>query len=148
MTNRAHNLEQVVDGAGVVFQNTQDSSRAQRLKFPVLTLEKVKRQREEHRALLKTLFPSPVRLHRLVQDIEKNFAKEVASIIGSVDFAEQRLAGLLSALKEIIEKIELSHAVSPEVIREHIREDHRIHEIFEDLVFECARFSLEEVENT
>lgn len=146
MITETQNLSQVETSVKGVLQTDQDdSSRAEKLKFPVLKLEKVKKQREEHRELLQNLFPNPVRLHRLIHDIEKSFAKEFASIIGSVDFAEQRLAGLLQALKELLEKIENGEFSTHDEIREHVSLDQRIHESFEELVFNCAMFSSQEV---
>ena len=139
----APSLQQVgTSGEGVLQIDHRGSSRHEKLHFPVLKLENVKKQREEHHELLQTLFPNPVRLQRLIQDIEKSFAKEFASIIGSIDFAEQRLAGLLSALKELAEKIEVGETVSPEEVRVHIAEDPRIHQSFEELVHECALQSM------
>lgn len=133
-------------GAAGVLQIDQDlTPREKKLHFPVLKLEKVKKQREEHRELLKTLFPKPVRLYRLIHDVEKSFAKEFASIIGSVDFAEQRLVGLLQALRELVEKLEAGEFNHHDEVRDHITLDQRIHQSFEELVFECARYSLEEV---
>ncbi len=145
MVSRALNLNQAETGRNGVLQTDQaDFSRHERLRFPVLKLEKVKKQREEHKALLQGLFPNPVRLSRLIHDVEKSFAKEFASIIGSVDFAEQRLAGLLQALKELLEKVESAELSDHDKLREHISLDQRIHESFEELVFECAKFSLQE----
>ena len=115
--------------------------------LPALKLEKVKAMRAKHRAMLNSLFPKPVRLKRLMHDIEHSFAKEFASVIGSVDYAEARLAGLLAAIKELSEKIEMLEHRSIEEIKEYIQQDTRIHELFEDLVFECAKYSFEEVSN-
>ena len=151
MTSRAHTLDTTYHTAPD-FQNfhAQDGrlngyqTRSEEVKFPAIALEKVKQQRLEHQTLLKTLFPHPVRLHRLLHDIEKNFATEIASIIGSVDFAPQRLAGLLSAVREIIQTIETQRDISLAELREHIQSDPRIHEIFEDLIFDCAQFSTQE----
>lgn len=127
-----------------VDQSTRLQQPKKRL-LPALKLEKVKAMREEQRTMLSQLFPSPVRLKRLIHDIENNFAKEFASVIGSVDHAEARLAGLLAALKELAEKIELLEHQSLAEIEEHIKQDTRIHQLFEDLVFNCAKYSLEEV---
>lgn len=140
MVTRTPGLNQGRTSVRGVFQDDRSgSTRIKKLKFPVLKLEKVKKEREEHRKLLKTLFPNPVRLHRLIHDIEKNFAKEFASIIGSVDFAEQRLAGLLAALRELVEYVEVPNEVVIDDIRDRIRFDQRIHESFEDLVIECVQ---------
>lgn len=121
-----------------VFENT-----AIQVNFPALALKKVEKMREEHKALLKRLFPKSVRLQRLIIDIEKNFTTEIASIIGSVDFAQERLVGLLSALKELESQINAPSKVALEEVREQIRDDHRIHESLEDLVFDCVRHTLD-----
>lgn len=131
-------------GAGVLQVDQDLTPRKRKLQFPVLKLERVKKQRKEHRDLLDTLFPKPVRLYRLMHDVEKSFAKEFASIIGSVDFAEERLAGLLHALKELLEKIESGEFVHSDALREHISLDQRIHQSFEDLIFDCTQFSIKE----
>jgi len=112
--------------------------------LPAVKLAKVKAMRAEQRAMLSNLFPTPVRLKRLMHDIEHSFSKEFASVIGSVDHAEARLAGLLAALRELAEKIELLEHQSLEEIEEHIKQDTRIHQLFENLVFNCAKYSLEE----
>jgi len=145
MIEKTLNLSQDETSKQGVLQLDQDSSRKKKLQFPVLRLEKVKKQREEHRELLQNLFPNPVRLSRLIHDIEKSFAREFASIIGSIDFAEQRLAGLLQALKELLEKIEKKEFGHHDQLKEHISLDQRIHESFEELIFECAKHSFEEV---
>lgn len=131
---------------GVLSQSDLDpSSREKKLRFPVLKLEKITEERKRQKELLAQLFPKPVRLHRLIQDIEKNFPEEFASIIGSVDYAEARLAGLLAALRELAAKVD-TRTISHEEIDEHVRQDTRIHELFEELVLDCTRFALEEVE--
>lgn len=112
--------------------------------FPILELEQVKKRREEHQVLLKKLFPHSVRLRKLIIDIEKNFVEDIASIIGSVDFAKERLAGLISALKELELQILSAKYVELEEVREQIQQDNRIHQSLEELVFESARFTLEE----
>lgn len=112
--------------------------------FPILELEQVEKRRKEHQALLKKLFPNSVRLRKLIIDIEKNFVEDIASVIGSVDFAKERLAGLISALKELELQILTAKYVELEEVREQIQQDNRIHQSLEDLVFESARFTLEE----
>ncbi len=114
------------------------------VEFPILELERVEKIREEHRALLKKLFPNSVRLRRLILDIEKSFAEEIASVIGSVDFAKERLAGLISAIKELELQVSTANYVELEEVREQIRQDHRIHQSLEELVFDCVKFTLEE----
>lgn len=141
-TSHMHKMDTGMEGA---VQSIR-SEKARKLLLPALKIEKVKAKRAEHREMLSNLFPTPVRLKRLMHDIEHNFAKEFASVIGSVDHAEERLAGLLASLKELAEKIELLEHTTVEEIEEHIRFDTRIHELFEDLILDCARFSLEEVE--
>ncbi len=112
--------------------------------FPILELEQVEKRRKEHRALLKKLFPNSVRLRKLIIDIEKNFVEDIAAIMGSVDFAKERLSGLISALKELELQISTANYVELEEVREQIRQDNRIHQSLEDLVYESARFTLEE----
>jgi hypothetical protein len=130
---------------GLTNLSENKSLRKKKLQFPALKLEKVKKKREEHKQLLSSLFPKPVRLSRLMHDVEKSFALEFASIIGSIDFAEERLAGLIIALKELAEKIEHRGELTIEEMREHITFDQRIHQSFEDLIFESAKYSYEEV---
>jgi hypothetical protein len=130
---------------GMLHLDQEKSALKNKLHFPVLKLDKVKKQRAKHRQLLQSLFPKPVRLTRLIHEVEKSFALEFASIIGSIDFAEERLAGLLIALKELAEKIELRGEITLEDMREHIAFDQRIHQSFEDLIFDSAKFSFEEV---
>ena len=132
-----------VDMRGVD-QETRSQQSKKRL-LPALKLKKVKAMRAEQRTMLSHLFPTPVRLKRLIHDIENNFAKEFASVIGSVDHAQARLAGLLAALKELSQKVELLEHQSLAEIEEHIKQDTRIHQQFENLVFNCAKYSLEEV---
>ena len=112
--------------------------------FPVLELKNVEQMREEHRLLLKKLFPSAVRLNRLIFAVERNFATEIASIIGSVDFAKERLAGLLAALKELELQVAAPSKIALSELREQIRLDHRIHESLEELVFDCVKFQIED----
>ncbi|GIK84273.1 MAG: hypothetical protein BroJett025_08950 [Patescibacteria group bacterium] len=113
------------------------------IRFPVLELPKVEHMREEHKALLKRLFPGAVRLQRLIKEIEHNVTEEIASIIGSVDFAHERLAGLLAALKELESQVAAPNYVELNEVREQIRQDHRIHESLEDLVFDCVKHTLD-----
>ena len=110
--------------------------------FSVLELTQVKHMGEEHKALLKRLFPKAVRLGRLLLDIEKNYANEIASIIGSADFAKERLAGLISALKELELQISTANYVELGEVKEQIRQDNRIHQSLEDLVFESVQYTV------
>jgi hypothetical protein len=116
-----------------------------KLPFPVLNLKKIKAEREAHKQLLDKLFPKPVHLKRLILDIKHNYAKEIASIIGSIDFAEQRLAGLIFAIEELTTKIEKIEKVDEKILKElheHIQQDKRIHESLEDLIFACTHHTM------
>ena len=105
--------------------------------FP--TVEEMKKKRTE---LLKELYAEPVRLKRLIKDIQHNYTKEFATLIGSVDFAEERLAALIAALHELAEKVEAPGEKIIEDIQEFIRQDTRIDEVFENFVLSCAKVSL------
>lgn len=124
-------------------QKSSSPDAKDQVRFPILKLQNVKEKQKEHQALLKELFPKPVRLSKLIIDIEKNFAQDIASIIGSVDFAKERLAGLISALKEFESQIATANYVNLEEVKEQIRQDNRIHQSLEELVFESVQHSVE-----
>ena len=105
--------------------------------FP--TVKELKKKRAE---LLNELYTEPVRLKRLIKDIQHNYTTEFASIIGSIDFAEDRLSALISALQELAEKTESSKKDILQELEEFIKQDTRIDEVFEDFVFSCAQVSL------
>lgn len=112
--------------------------------FPALDLPIVDRLRAEQHELVQRLFPTPMRLQRLIHDIKKNFSKEIAALFGSIDFAEERLAGLISALQELDGQIVNKELASLEEIKAQIKQDPRIHEVLEDTVFDCAGHTIDE----
>lgn len=110
--------------------------------FPALVLEHVKKLRKEQRALLDKLFPKAISLRRLIADINFSYKKEIAAMIGSVDFAEERLAGLTAALRELADKIDSKKIITIDEIKSQIKAHPRIPKILEKLVEKCALMHL------
>lgn len=112
--------------------------------FPALELPIVDRLRAEQHELVQRLFPTPMRLQRLIHDIKINFSKEIASLFGSIDFAEERLAGLIAALQELDGQILNKEFATLDEIKAQIEQDPRIHTVLEKTIYECAKHTIDE----
>lgn len=129
---------------GLLLSPQKEVGRIGRLRriLPGLETPQTDAKRERQKEVIGKLFPEDADLGRLIADIPASYAEQFAEVIGSTDFAEERLAGLLAALNRLVTEIQSEQIRTEEQITEYVREEKHIHEVFEDLVIRCALNSL------